>query len=61
MENKINTSSNSLALKKVLYENPISNFRIKVENSKKNFERAKYEVSGKQSFPSLNKLTAFIK
>lgn len=58
MDKKIENPENA-ALKKLLYSDPNANFRIKVEDSKKQFEKARYEGNIKQVVPS-NKISAFL-
>lgn len=59
MEKKLE-NPDTTALKKLLYSDPNANFRIKIENWKKHFDKAKHEGNIKQVVP-LNRVSAFLK
>ncbi|KIA97762.1 hypothetical protein OA93_12300 [Flavobacterium sp. KMS] len=54
MEKRTIPQTDTSALKKALYEDPNAGFRIKIENSKKQFEKPKPDKF-KNAFPSQQK------
>lgn len=54
MEKRPIPQTDTSALKKALYEDPNAGFRIKIENSKKQFEKTKPDKL-KSTFPSPQK------
>lgn len=54
MEKRTIPQTDTSALKKALYEDPNAGFRIKIENSKRQFEKAKPDKF-KNTFPSQQK------
>ncbi|MEM0576026.1 hypothetical protein [Flavobacterium polysaccharolyticum] len=58
MERKMIPPTDTSALKKALYEDPNAGFRIKIENSKRQFEKPK-EDRFKNTLPSQQKNNLF--
>lgn len=60
MEKKVQIPDTSV-LKKALFNDPNVNFRIKAENAKRQFDKARNEGNIKESIPSQYRFSAFLK